>query len=80
MEKQLLNNLISVDSETGEYWQGQIKLVTASEVTSIINQAVAAKEMARNFTQRGKSFFHHAAVEVAQTVRSCFGSYCLLHV
>ncbi len=80
MEKQIWDHQISVDSETGEYWHGEVKLQTESEIKAIINEALIENEKTKNFAQNGKAIIHYAAMKVSQTVRSCFGPYCLLLV
>jgi hypothetical protein len=39
MDRRKLNHLISVDSETGEYWDGQRALKTQAKINSVIHPA-----------------------------------------
>jgi hypothetical protein len=48
MDKRKLNHMISVDSETGDYWDGQRALKTQAQINSVI-KPVSAGWLRGNF-------------------------------
>ena len=74
MEKHKFNHLISVDSETGIYRDGDRVLRARALIDAAINQAVDKQAGTQNYATRGQALLHYAAMKIIRTTASCFGS------
>jgi hypothetical protein len=66
MDKCKSNHFISVDSETGIYWDGERQLRAQPQVNVAINQATA-----ETYVNRGRALFNFAVMKLIRTTASC---------
>lgn len=73
MDKHKSNHLISVNSETGIYWNGERQLRTQAQVDAVINQKTAD-----NYVTRGQTVLYFTAMKIIRAAASCLRGRCAI--
>ena len=73
MAQQYINLPISVDSETGEYWHGELNLQNQAQVNAVVKLALNKPIIfINNHTEQEQSLIQYAALNIIRTTASYF--------
>ena len=72
MDNRKSNHMISVDSETGVYWDGQRALITQTQINAALKPALIKRSSTKDYVARGQILIQFAAMRILRTTARFF--------